>query len=40
MANGRPKALYEPVLWISALTLLAKGKANPIACILSFANGA
>ncbi|MCB1372520.1 MAG: 3-isopropylmalate dehydrogenase [Rhodobacteraceae bacterium] len=36
MANGRPKALYEPVHG-SAPDIAGKGKANPIACILSFA---
>ena len=36
MANGRPKALYEPVHG-SAPDIAGTGKANPIACILSFA---
>jgi 3-isopropylmalate dehydrogenase len=36
MANGRPKALYEPVHG-SAPDIAGHGKANPIACILSFA---
>lgn len=36
MANGRPKALYEPVHG-SAPDISGEGKANPIACILSFA---
>ncbi|MGR3362757.1 MAG: 3-isopropylmalate dehydrogenase [Maritimibacter harenae] len=36
MENGRPKALYEPVHG-SALDIAGQGKANPIACILSFA---
>ena len=35
MANGRPKALYEPVHG-SAPDIAGTGKANPIACILSF----
>ena len=35
-ANGRPKALYEPVHG-SAPDITGQGKANPIACILSFA---
>ncbi len=35
-ANGRPKALYEPVHG-SAPDIAGTGKANPIACILSFA---
>jgi len=35
-ANGRPKALYEPVHG-SAPYIAGQGKANPIACILSFA---
>ncbi len=35
-ANGRPKALYEPVHG-SAPDISGQGKANPIACILSFA---
>jgi len=34
--NGRPKALYEPVHG-SAPDITGQGKANPIACILSFA---
>ncbi len=34
--NGRPKALYEPVHG-SAPDIAGNGKANPIACILSFA---
>ena len=34
--NGRPKALYEPVHG-SAPDIAGTGKANPIACILSFA---
>lgn len=34
--NGRPKALYEPVHG-SAPDIAGQGKANPIACILSFA---
>lgn len=34
--NGRPKALYEPVHG-SAPDISGQGKANPIACILSFA---
>ena len=34
-ANGRPKALYEPVHG-SAPDIAGEGKANPIACILSF----
>ncbi|WP_050527594.1 3-isopropylmalate dehydrogenase [Pseudorhodobacter aquimaris] len=34
--NGRPKALYEPVHG-SAPDIMGQGKANPIACILSFA---
>jgi 3-isopropylmalate dehydrogenase len=34
-ANGRPKALYEPVHG-SAPDIAGQGKANPIACILSF----
>ena len=34
MANGRPKALYEPVHG-SAPDIAGQGKANPIACILS-----
>ncbi|MEM9911910.1 MAG: 3-isopropylmalate dehydrogenase [Pseudomonadota bacterium] len=36
MAKGRPKALYEPVHG-SAPDIAGQGKANPIACILSFA---
>jgi 3-isopropylmalate dehydrogenase len=36
MANGRPKSLYEPVHG-SAPDIAGQGKANPIACILSFA---
>ncbi|MEL6235727.1 MAG: 3-isopropylmalate dehydrogenase [Pseudomonadota bacterium] len=36
MAGGRPKALYEPVHG-SAPDIAGQGKANPIACILSFA---
>ncbi|MFT6228554.1 MAG: 3-isopropylmalate dehydrogenase, partial [Paracoccaceae bacterium] len=36
MDNGRPKALYEPVHG-SAPDIAGTGKANPIACILSFA---
>jgi len=36
MANGRPKALYEPVHG-SAPDIAGQGKANPSACILSFA---
>ncbi|MAM63361.1 3-isopropylmalate dehydrogenase [Maritimibacter sp. UBA3975] len=36
MANERPKALYEPVHG-SAPDIAGQGKANPIACILSFA---
>jgi len=35
-ADGRPKALYEPVHG-SAPDITGQGKANPIACILSFA---
>jgi 3-isopropylmalate dehydrogenase len=35
-ANGRPKALYEPVHG-SAPDIAGTGKANPIACVLSFA---
>jgi 3-isopropylmalate dehydrogenase len=35
-ANGRPKALYEPVHG-SAPDIAGTGRANPIACILSFA---
>ncbi len=36
MANGRPKALYEPVHG-SAPDIAGTSRANPIACILSFA---
>ncbi|ABV91830.1 3-isopropylmalate dehydrogenase [Dinoroseobacter shibae DFL 12 = DSM 16493] len=36
MENGRPKALYEPVHG-SAPDIAGQGKANPCACILSFA---
>lgn len=36
MASGRPRALYEPVHG-SAPDIAGQGKANPIACILSFA---
>jgi 3-isopropylmalate dehydrogenase len=36
MANGRPKSLYEPVHG-SAPDIAGQGKANPCACILSFA---
>jgi 3-isopropylmalate dehydrogenase len=36
MENGRPKALYEPVHG-SAPDITGQGKANPSACILSFA---
>ena len=36
MANGRPKALYEPVHG-SAPDIAGQGKANPLACLLSFA---
>ena len=36
MANGRPKAMYEPVHG-SAPDITGQGKANPIACMLSFA---
>ena len=36
MANGRPKAMYEPVHG-SAPDITGKGLANPIACTLSFA---
>lgn len=36
MDNGRPKALYEPVHG-SAPDIAGQGKANPCACILSFA---
>ena len=35
-SNGRPKAMYEPVHG-SAPDITGQGKANPIACILSFA---
>ena len=35
-ANGRPAAMYEPVHG-SAPDITGQGKANPIACILSFA---
>jgi 3-isopropylmalate dehydrogenase len=35
-AEGHPKALYEPVHG-SAPDIAGQGKANPIACILSFA---
>ncbi|GIX12759.1 MAG: 3-isopropylmalate dehydrogenase [Paracoccaceae bacterium] len=35
MGNGRPKALYEPVHG-SAPDIAGQGRANPIACILSF----
>ena len=35
MANGRPKAMYEPVHG-SAPDIAGQDKANPIACILSF----
>lgn len=35
MPNGRPKAMYEPVHG-SAPDIAGEGKANPIACILSF----
>ena len=35
MDNGRPKAMYEPVHG-SAPDIAGQGKANPIACILSF----
>ena len=35
-ANGRPKALYEPVHG-SAPDIAGKGIANPISCVLSFA---
>ncbi|SDW23704.1 3-isopropylmalate dehydrogenase [Roseicitreum antarcticum] len=35
-ANGRPAALYEPVHG-SAPDIAGQGKANPIACVLSFA---
>jgi 3-isopropylmalate dehydrogenase len=36
MENGRPKAMYEPVHG-SAPDIMGQGKANPSACILSFA---
>jgi 3-isopropylmalate dehydrogenase len=36
MASGRPKALYEPVHG-SAPDIMGQGKANPCACVLSFA---
>ncbi len=36
MENGRPKALYEPVHG-SAPDIAGQGRANPSACILSFA---
>ena len=36
MPNGRPKAMYEPVHG-SAPDITGQSKANPIACILSFA---
>ena len=36
MANGRPKAMYEPVHG-SAPDIAGQGKANPSACILSLA---
>ena len=36
MENGRPKALYEPVHG-SAPDISGQGKANPSACVLSFA---
>ena len=36
MENGRPKAMYEPVHG-SAPDIAGEGKANPIACVLSFA---
>ena len=36
MGSGRPKAMYEPVHG-SAPDIAGQGKANPIACILSFA---
>ncbi|WCR10738.1 3-isopropylmalate dehydrogenase [Paracoccus stylophorae] len=36
MENGRPRAMYEPVHG-SAPDIAGQGKANPIACILSFA---
>ncbi len=36
MENGRPKAMYEPVHG-SAPDISGQGKANPCACVLSFA---
>ena len=36
MENGRPKALYEPVHG-SAPDIMGQNKANPCACVLSFA---
>ncbi len=36
MASGRPRALYEPVHG-SAPDIAGQGRANPVACILSFA---
>lgn len=36
MDNGRPRAMYEPVHG-SAPDIAGQGKANPIACVLSFA---
>ena len=36
MDNGRPRAMYEPVHG-SAPDIAGEGKANPIACVLSFA---
>jgi len=36
MENGKPKAMYEPVHG-SAPDIAGQGKANPCACILSFA---
>ncbi len=36
MENGRPKAMYEPVHG-SAPDITGQGKANPCACVLSFA---
>ncbi|MFC4731659.1 3-isopropylmalate dehydrogenase [Salipiger abyssi] len=36
MENGRPKAMYEPVHG-SAPDIAGQSKANPIACVLSFA---
>ena len=36
MENGRPKAMYEPVHG-SAPDIAGQGKANPCACLLSFA---